>query len=64
MRDETSWAAAFFAVAVIMFFVWLEVALVQWVLGLFGFHFGWWTTFGIILVINLVFRSGIKIKRK
>lgn len=55
MNNGASWAAVVFAVAMIFFIVWLEVVLVQWLLGLFGYHFGWWTTLGIIFVIDLVF---------
>ena len=65
MNKEESWAAAFFAVAVVIFFVWLEVVLVQWLLGLFGYHFGWWTTLGIIFVIDLVFgRIRFSVKKR
>ena len=53
-RDNASWAASFFAVMVVLFFVWLEVVLLQWLLGLFGFHFSWWTAFGILLVVDLL----------
>ena len=65
MNNEETWAAAFFAVAVVIFFLWLEVVLVQWLLGLFGYHFGWWTTLGIIFVIDLVFgRIRFSVKKR
>ena len=64
MNNETTWAAVIFAVAMIFFFLWLEVTLVQWLLGLFGFQFGWWTTLGIILVVDLVFgRSAVRFRK-
>ena len=64
MNNGTTWAAVVFAVAMIFFFLWLEVTLVQWLLGLFGFQFGWWTTLGIILVVDLVFgRSAVRFRK-
>ena len=64
MNNGTTWAAVVFAVAMIFFFLWLEVVLVQWLLGLFGFEFGWWTTLGIILVVDLVFgRSAVRFRK-
>lgn len=65
MNNGASWAAVVFAAVVIFFFLlWLEVILVQWLLGLFGFHFGWWTTLGIILVVDLMFgRSAVRFQK-
>lgn len=65
MNNGATWAAVVFAAVVIFFFLlWLEVILVQWLLGLFGFQFGWWTTLGIILVVDLVFcRSAVRFRK-
>lgn len=65
MNNGATWPAVVFAAVVIFFFLlWLEVILVQWLLGLFGFQFGWWTTLGIILVVDLVFgRSAVRFRK-
>jgi hypothetical protein len=41
-------------VAVLAFLV-VEVLVAQWLLGLFGWHFGFFTVLGIILAVQFLF---------
>lgn len=45
---------AFLVIITVIAFVAVEVLLAQWLLGLFGWNFGFWTVFGILIVIDIL----------
>ena len=64
MRDDTPWAAAIAGVIVAVGILFLEVFLARWLFGLFGYHFSFFTTFLILVVVDLIFGSMFRSRRK
>ena len=54
MKNEETWAIAAGIVLVCLALFLVEVIALKWFFGLFGLHFGFWTTAGIIFVIDIV----------
>ena len=55
-------SCVFLALMAVLFIVFMivEVLVVRWALGLFGWHFGFWTTFGIMCAVNMLF-GGLRV---